>query len=155
MPCALEVPRDGDHHADHVLHVDRAAAPHVAVLDRAGERVHAPVGGFGGHHVEVAVDHQRAALGVGAGQPGEHVAAAGRARLDVLGLVADLFELLGHPARAFGLALGGLRFAGVGGVEPDQLADEVRRPRPHQLVTVTLSTTAGRLPGLGPGLAIR
>ena len=58
---AFEVPRDGEHHADHVLHVDRAAAPDVAVLDGAGERVHAPVGGLGGHHVEVAVDQQRTA----------------------------------------------------------------------------------------------
>ena len=37
-PRAFEVPGDRDEHAAHVLHVDRAAAPDVAVLDRAGER---------------------------------------------------------------------------------------------------------------------
>ncbi len=66
---AFEVPGDRDDHADHVLHVDRAAAPHVAVLDRAGERVHAPVRRLGGHHVEVAVQQQRSAVGVGAREP--------------------------------------------------------------------------------------
>ena len=124
QPFALEVPRHRDHHADHVLHVDRAAAPHVAVLHRAGERVHAPVGSLGGHHVEVAVNHQRTPIGVGAGQPGEDVSSARRARFDVLGLVADLFESLRHPAGAFGLTLGGLQLARVAGVEANQLADE-------------------------------
>ncbi len=122
---AFEVPGDGDHHADHVLHVDRAAAPHVAVLDRPGERVHAPVGRFGGDDVEVAVDQQRAAVRVGAGQPGEHVAPPGCSCLDVLGGVADLAESVAHPFRAVGLALGGRRVTGIGGVESDQLADEV------------------------------
>jgi hypothetical protein len=121
---ALQMPRDGDHHAAHVLHVDRAAAPHVAVLHRTGERVDAPVGGLGGDDVEVAVDQQGAAAGVGAGQAGEYVAAAGR-RLDILGFIADLFKLGSHPAGAFGLAFCGLRLAGVGRIEPDERADEV------------------------------
>ena len=49
---------DGQHHRVHVLHVDRAAAPDAAVGDLAGERVVPPVGGVGGHDVEVAVDEQ-------------------------------------------------------------------------------------------------
>ena len=49
------------HHRVHVLHVDRAAAPDVAVALLAGERVHAPLGRIGGDDVEVAVHQQRAA----------------------------------------------------------------------------------------------
>ena len=154
MPGALELPRDREHHADHVLHVDRAAAPDVAVLDGAGERVHAPVGGLGGHHVEVAVDQQRAAVRVGAGQPGEDVAAARCAGLDVLGLVADLLELLGDPVGALRLALGGLELTGVGGVEPDQRADEVDHLvgcARGRSVTVTIPTTCDQLRWFGSG----
>ena len=77
---------DRDHHADHVLHVHRAATPDVAVLERTGERMHAPVRRLGGHHIEVPVQHQGAARGVGTRKPGEHVGPAGRSGLDVLGL---------------------------------------------------------------------
>jgi len=40
-------------------------------------------------------------------------------------MVADVGELVGDPLRALGLALGGLGLAGVGGVEPDQPADNL------------------------------
>ena len=120
-----EMPGNDDHHADHVLHVDRAAAPDIAVLDRAGERMHAPLGRLGGHHVKMPVDQQRAARAVRALEAGEHIAAPGRAGLQVLDLVADVFQLGGDPVGAFGLALGGFQLAGVGGVEPDQPADNV------------------------------
>ena len=59
---AAELPGDRDHHRVHVLHVDRAAAPHVAVLHRPGERVHRPLRRLGGHHVQMTVDEQRAAV---------------------------------------------------------------------------------------------
>ena len=71
------------------------------------------------------MDQQGAAGRVGAGQPGEHVAPARRAGLDVGGLVADLLELLDDPARAQLPHLWWSRVPGVGGVEPDQGADEV------------------------------
>ena len=58
-PVALEPPRDRDHHRDHVLHVDRAAPPHVAVLDGPGERMHRPLTRVGRHHVEMPVHEQR------------------------------------------------------------------------------------------------
>jgi hypothetical protein len=122
---ALEVPGDRDEHPAHVLHVDRAAAPHVAVFDGAGKWVHAPVRRLGRHHVEVPVQQQRAAVWVGALEGGEDVPPARRARLDVLGREADLLQLLGHPAGAFCLAFGGLGLAGVRGVEADERADEV------------------------------
>ncbi len=70
---------DGQHHRVHVLHVDGAAAPDHAVADLAGEGVHAPVGGVGRDHVEVAVDKEGIGGGVGALDPGHHVGAAGRA----------------------------------------------------------------------------
>ena len=85
MPARLNCRADHDHHADHVLHVDRAAAPDETVLDRAGERVHAPVGRLRRHHVEMPVDQQRTAGAVRAREAGEHVAAARRARFDVFG----------------------------------------------------------------------
>ena len=59
------------------------------------------------------------------GEAGEHIAAAGCTGFDVLRLIADLLELLGDPVRALGLASRGLGFAGVGGVEPDQPADNL------------------------------
>jgi hypothetical protein len=119
------VPGDRDEHAAHVLHVDSSAAPHIAVLDGTGKRVHAPIRRFSGHHVEVPVQQKRSTVGIRALQPREHVAAARRSGLDILSRKADLFQLLGHPPGALGLALGGLQFAGVGRVEPDERADEI------------------------------
>ena len=87
--------------------------------------MHAPVRRLGGDDIEMAVDQQRAAVAVGAGKTGEDIAPAGCAGLDVLGGVPDRAELLGNPQGALRLALGGRQLAGVGGVEPDQGADEV------------------------------
>ncbi len=87
--------------------------------------MHTPVRRFGRDDVEVTVDQQGTAAGVGPGEPGEDVAPTGRPGFDVLGLVADLAELLADPLRAVRLALGGLELAGVGGVEPDEGADKV------------------------------
>ena len=121
----LQLSGDHDHHADHVLHVDRAAAPDIAVFDRSGKRVHAPVGRFGRHHVEMPMDEQGATRTVGARETGEHIAPAWRTGFEVFGLIADLGQLLGDPPRALRLTLGGLGFAGVGGIESDQPADNL------------------------------
>ena len=86
--------------------------------------MNAPVGGLGRHHIEMTVDQQRTAAGVGPGQPGEHVAAAGRTGLQILRLEACLPELAGHPLGALRLPVGGLQLAGIGGVEPDKGTDE-------------------------------
>ena len=120
-----QLPGDDDHHADHVLHVDRAAAPDIAVFDRAGKRVHAPFGRFGRHHVEMPMDQQGATRAVGAREPGEHIAPPGRPGFDVFRLVANLCQLLGDPLSTLGLASCGLGFAGVGGIESDQPADNL------------------------------
>lgn len=52
-------PDDREHHRVEVLHVDSAAAPHVAVPNLAAERVDPPVRRLRGHHVEMPVDQQR------------------------------------------------------------------------------------------------
>src|SRR5947209_2259495 len=114
-----------DHHADHVFHVDRAAAPDVTVFDCAGERVHAPLGRLRGHNVEMPMDQQRTARTIRTLEAGEHVAPPGGAGLQVFDLITDVLELCGHPAGAVGLTLGGVQLAGVGGVELDQRADHV------------------------------
>ncbi len=71
-------PHDGEQHRVEVLHVDRAAAPQVAVLDLAGERVHLPVVGLGGDDVEVAVQQQRVVAAAPAAPAGDHVGPARR-----------------------------------------------------------------------------
>jgi hypothetical protein len=89
------------------------------------------------------VDQQRVARAVRAFQAGEHIAPPGGAGLRIFDLVADVLQLGGNRLGAFGLALGGFQLAGVGGVEPDQPADDV-----HDVVdglsagtiTVTLPT---------------
>ena len=53
---ALACPHHREQHGVEVLHVDGPAAPEVAVLHLAGERVDGPVVGLGGHDVEVPVD---------------------------------------------------------------------------------------------------
>ena len=93
----LQLPGDHDRHAHHVLHVDRAAAPDVAVFDRARERVHAPFGRFGRHDVEMPMDQQGATGSVGALQAGEHISPAGRTGFNVFRPVAHLGKLLGDP----------------------------------------------------------
>ena len=60
---ALEGPGDGQGHRHHALHVDRAAAPHVAVAHLAGERMDGPLRRVGGHDIEMAVHQQGAPTG--------------------------------------------------------------------------------------------
>ncbi len=122
---AAEPAGDRDHHRVHVLHVDRAAAPHVAVLHRTGERVHRPLRRLGGHDVEVPVDEQRATLAVRPGQPAEDVRCAGRARVEDLHLVPDLGELPRDVLRRLPLPDRALRLAGVGGVDRDELRGQL------------------------------
>ena len=55
-----------------VLHVERPAAPHVAVLHQAGERWLRPLRRLGRDHVQVA-EHEQRRTSPGAGQPGDAV----------------------------------------------------------------------------------
>ena len=132
--------------------------------------MHAPSAG-GGHHVEMPVNQQRA--GSCPRPSGGRTHCRDRARRTPgLDLVADVFQLGGNPVGTFGLALGGFELAGVGGVEPDQPADNVDHVIDRSLggtVTVTFPTidsctTARRLwgdsprrarRGLGAGIPIR
>ena len=149
---AFEVPGDGQHHPAHVFHIHRAAAPHVAVAHRTRERVDAPVGGLGGDDVEVPVEEQRPTGRVGAGKPGEDIAAIGGAGLDVFRVVAHVAELIGDPPGALRLAHRGFQLTGVGGIEADQGADEsdhlVRRNchAPFLPLTGAEGRSGGRLP---------
>ena len=123
---ARPVPDDREDHRVHVLHVDRAAAPHHAVADLAGERVHGPVAGLGGHHVQMTVDEQGVGRRVGALDPGDDVGTALGA-LQQGGLQARL----GQPR---GGVLGGgplpaVAAAAVGGVDPDEVGGERSPPR--------------------------
>ena len=72
--------------------------------------------------------------------------------------VADLFELFGHPAGAFGLAFGGLGLAGVRRIEADERADEIDHlgfGLQMERLTVTIRTIARARLGLGPASVIR
>ena len=89
------MPQVGQHHADHVLHVDGAPSVQHAVDDVPGERVVAPVGGVGRDDIEVSVQDQAGAGAVRAGDPYDE-ARAPRRGLEVLGLEADLVEQPEH-----------------------------------------------------------
>ena len=117
--CAGQVAHRREHHRVHVLHVDRAAAPHAAVTLLPRERVDRPVGGVGRHHVEVPVHAERTALAVGT-RDAHGDADPPRVALEGLRLQADLAQQVDD-------VLGRLRLAGaaavpvVAGVDPDEL----------------------------------
>ena len=117
----------GAHHREQhrveVLHVDRAAAPDVAVLDLPGERVDLPVLGRGRYDVEVPVQQQRA-LAAGLSAPLRHQRRAAAVELEQLGLDPDLVEQPGDVLGGLALARPGL-VAVVAGVDPDQVATQV------------------------------
>ncbi|KPC70460.1 hypothetical protein ADL26_16880, partial [Thermoactinomyces vulgaris] len=102
----------------------RAAAEEVAVLDLAGEGVDGPLVGLGGDDVEVAVEEEGAAARVGAGVATGDGGAAGRGLVD-LRFEADFGQLLRDVLGGGALALGGRVVAGVGGVDPDEVAGDV------------------------------
>lgn len=118
-----------DHREDHrvhVLHVDRATAPHDTVADLAGERVHGPVVGLGRYDVEMPVDQQRVGRRIGALDPRHHIGPPGgtfqEGRLDT-----RVGQPLGDVLR--GGPLPAVPAAAVGGVDTDQLRGEA-----HHLV---------------------
>ena len=92
-----EQPHDRQLHRDEVLHVDRAAAPDVAVGDVAGERVVGPPLRRRRHDVEMAEQQERLAAGPVAAEAGGHGAAA-RDGLEDLGDEAGVGERVGDPA---------------------------------------------------------
>ena len=73
----LEARQDERRHHGHVLHVDGAAAPQIAVVDLAGEGGMGPALRLGRHDVEVRRQEQRRLL-AGASEPRDHVLALGR-----------------------------------------------------------------------------
>ena len=117
-----EAAQDGQDHGVHVLHVHGAAAPDQAVLQFAAERVHCPLVLQGGHHVEVAVDHQGTGGRIFTGHPGDHVGAAGRG-FENFGGESHFFDQAGRVFGGRALPRTG-SVAVVRGVDPDEvLAD--------------------------------
>jgi hypothetical protein len=115
-------PDDHGAHGDHVLHVDRAAAPDVAVGQLRRERRVTPPPGLGRDHVDVPVEQQRALVpGLGGPEPHDQVGPA-RPALQHLRLEPVGPEPVGQERDTGGLVAGR-----VGGVEPDQVAQQPDR----------------------------
>jgi len=120
-----------------------------AVAHLSGERVDAPVAGVGGHHVEVAVQHERGLVRV----PSRHAcddARAARLRLEELRREAEpaqpRLDVLRRLALAVRPALSVVR-----GVESDQVAGDHRglvEPLPG-LPGPRLGVVRGRRQGFG------
>ena len=116
-----------EHHRVHVLHVDRAAAPHAAIRDLPGEWVVPPVRRAGRHHVQVTVHQQARPFAVPTADPGHHAGSLGM-RFQDRRLEAYLGQQAGHVFG--GQPLAGARVvAGVRRVDPDQVTADV-----HNLV---------------------
>lgn len=121
----LEPPGDCEAHGQHVLHVDRAPTPHIAVLHGTGERVHGPLGGVRRHNVQVPMHQQPATRRVGAGQPSDDVAAPRMVPgFHVGDVVPDLTELARYELGGDTLPDKGLGVARVGGVDADQVTGQ-------------------------------
>ena len=123
---ALPVADHREHHRVEVLHVDRAAAPQVAVAlisPENGWTDHSSASA--GHHVQVAV-HQQRARGDGSA-PGNRATTLARpgALSRIVRLEADLGQLRRDVLGGDPLARAGAPVAGVGGVDADQVAAEV------------------------------
>ena len=112
-----------DLHRDHALHVDRAAAPDVAVGDVGGERVVRPAVSRGRDHVDVREQEERVAAAAVAVEAGDDRAAS-RGRLEDLGRHARVAEQVGHEPGGPQLAVTRLR-GRVDARDPDELAEVV------------------------------
>jgi hypothetical protein len=114
---------------DLVLHVLGATAAHLAAGDVSRPWGEAPLGGVGGDRVGVA-EQAEGRAGLLAAKPGDQVRALGILGVEQLALEADLAEALGEQQLDRQLLVGR-----VGGIDPDQLAEEVDRllaqPRLH------------------------
>jgi hypothetical protein len=118
--AALEAAQQrADHHRDAPLHVEGAPAPDPAVHQLAGEGRPGPALAGRGHHVHVALHQERRRLPA-AGDPDHQVRPVGGARQQVgLGL--------GREEAADEAQAGALVSRWVGGIEADQLLEELRR----------------------------
>ena len=106
-----------DEHRDAALHVERAAAPDVAVLEPPLERRMRPVLSGGRDDVDVALEQQRRRTA--SGEPADEVGPRRVLRVDRR-LAAGLLQLRADELDARGLVPGRVRR-----VEPDQLLQEL------------------------------
>ena len=115
----------GEDHRVHVLHVDRASAPHESAVEQRLERRVRPVLGHGRDDVDVPVQQQCARGRVGAGDPQVDAAPrVARGRED-LGIEADLAQALGAVVGDLGLADRLRGVAPVAGVDADELLGQL------------------------------
>ncbi len=114
---ALRPEERGDHHRDPVLHVERAPTPDPAVNQLAAEGRAAPPLVHRGDDVDVALQDQPRAGA--AGKPSHEVGTLGS------GAVHLPFDSLGAEQRADPLDAGPLVSRRVGGVEADQLLEQL------------------------------
>ena len=100
---ASKVLERGGHRRRDVEHVDRAAAPDLAVDDLAAERVARPGAAVDWYDIGVAHQAQRRRVGVGAVDPGDERPSA-RPRLETLHGEARAFEVRLQQIGVAGLA---------------------------------------------------
>ena len=110
-------------HDAHPLHVERAAAPDVALAHLAAERVDGPVLALEGHDVGVVEQDQLLAARAVAGQRGDERGAAGRVRR----LVEPVGDALAIEDRAVEVAGARLVAGRVDGVDADVGGEQLRR----------------------------
>ena len=143
---------DDRHRRREVEHVDRAAAPHLAVDQLAAERVVPPAGGVDGHDVGVAHQAQRRRIGIGAGNAGDERGAA-RRRLPPLDVDAVALDVgLQHVGVA-------CLESGLGGALVDALVADQRLQQLDRLTgqigshAPSLAPSQGRRPTVSGGRA--
>src|SRR5579862_3950861 len=122
-----------------VLHVLRAAAVGVAVFFDELEGIGGPIEAWGFDDVEMA-DHQDRAVGSGAAKARDHIFAtdAWAEDLDVARGNSGVAEALGH-----GFAGGGRAADGIGGVDFDELAEDVASELTRRIAELRAKRRAG------------
>ncbi len=130
----LRAHEGADEHRDARLHVERAAAPDVAVLEPALERRVRPVLAGGRDDVDVPLEQERRR--VAAGEAADEVRPAGLLLVE-LRLAARVLELRAEELDARRFVAGRVRR-----VEPDQLLQELRRAQHSSSSAVSSRSTS-------------
>ena len=123
-PAPGQVPEGDGHRRGDVEHVDRAAAPHLAVDQLAAERVAGPPVGIGGDDVRVAHQAERRGRGIAALDAGHDRPTAGTG-VEPLDPVPRAGQLVGQQIGAADL-LPGIRRTVVDAPVADQRLQQLR-----------------------------
>ena len=136
-----EQAHDPELHRDHGLHVDRAAAVDVAVVEVGRERIVTPALGRRRHDIEMRQQEQRLAAGAVAAQPGVDGAASRRP--------ARRSRVRGRPPRAASRGARAMRVSPSGASGAGGLIDGIRirsRSSRDQLVDGGRPGRIGQMP---------